>query len=130
MHNYKKILEDLTSSKEEYDLLDNTDHIFILKGKDLDDNDIFEASSMIEHFDWSSKLRGEFEGPFKLANLKNNQKWFYGYIFGVKDEDLLNFERTALLVTLSTGYTFEKLDLYNTKKEIKDLHFKNLFEEV
>ena len=130
MDNYKNFLEDLTSSKEEYDLLDNTDHIFILKGKTPDDNNIFEALNIVEHSDWCCKLRGDFNGPFKLANNENNQNYCHGYIFGVTNDNLLNFEKSAMLTTIMTGYYFSKLDLYNTKKEIKDAHFTNLFEEV
>ena len=125
-----KILEELTSSKEEYDLLYNTDHIFILKGKTPDDNDIFDAVALIDHYEWSSKLRGDHEGPYKIANAKNNQQWFHGYIYGVTSDNLINFEKSALIVTLGTGYTFEKLDIYQTKKELVENHFNSLFEEV
>ena len=128
MKEYKKILQDLTSCKEEYDLLDAADHIFIIYGKEPDDNEIYQALDMLDHYDWYCKLRGEFDGPIKIANLENNQKWFHGYVYAVTNENLINFEKSVILMTLSTGYNLEKLDLYNTKKEIKENHFNKLFE--
>ena len=125
-----KVLEDLTSNKEEYDLLYETDHIFILKGIAPDDNKIFEASSLVDHYQWAFKLRGPDSGPYKVANLKNNHDFFHGYIYGVASNNLTKFEKNALMISLSTGYTFQKLDLYQTKKEMKETLFNSLFEEA
>jgi hypothetical protein len=128
MQEFKK-LRDLTSTKEEYDQLCNTDHIFVVYGRDLDDNEIFNAVGNLDHFEWASKLRGDPDQP-KIANTQNNHKWFHGYIYGVSHKSLSKFERNALIAGLSTGYTFEKLDLFQSKKESKDNHFDLLFEEA
>jgi len=38
-----KSLEEIVSNKEEYDQLYNTDHLFIIKGKDVDDNNLIKC---------------------------------------------------------------------------------------
>lgn len=124
-----KAIENIVSTEEEYKNLYNIDHIFILKAKYPDDNDIFEIFDTLSHYDWCAKLRGPHEGPAKIQNTKNNHEFFHGYVFGVSSENLMTFEKTVLLTALNTGYTFEKLDMFQTKKELKENHFNSLFEE-
>jgi hypothetical protein len=46
-----KSLEEIVSNKEEYDHLYNTDHLFILKGKSLDDNSLINVIGELEYYD-------------------------------------------------------------------------------
>ena len=73
MQAFKK-LEDLTSNQDEYNELYNIDHLFVIMGKTLDDNNLIDVISDIEHQEWYAKLRGPAEGPAKLHNTKNNQE--------------------------------------------------------
>jgi hypothetical protein len=125
-----KSLEEIVSNKEEYDHLYNTDHLFILKGKLLDDNSLINVIGELEYYDWYNKLRGPANGPAKYHNTKNNHEWLHGYVIAVSCNKLTKFEKSAILVGMKHGYTFEKLDLFQTKKELKDNHFDSLFEEA
>ena len=125
-----KSLEEIVSNKEEYDYLYNTDHLFILKGKLLDDNSLINVIGELEYYDWYNKLRGPANGPAKYHNTKNNHEWLHGYVIAVSCNKLTKFEKSAILVGMKHGYTFEKLDLFQTKKELKDNHFDSLFEEA
>ena len=125
-----KSLEEIVSNKEEYDQLYNTDHLFIIKGKDVDDNNLIGVISNIEHHEWCIKLRGMAEGPAKLNNQENNYQYCHGYIISVSCNKLTKFEKLAMVLSMKHGYTFEKLDLFQTKKELKDNHFDSLFEQA
>lgn len=124
-----KTLQDITSNKEEYDTLYNTDHLFILKGKGLDDNALIDVVHSLEHTDWYHKLRGTYDGPATMQNNHNNREWMHGYVIAVTQDNLTAFEQSALLVGMKYGYTFEKLDIFQNKKELKENHFNSLFEE-
>lgn len=128
MQDFKSI-KDIVSSKEEYDELYNTDHLFILKGKILDDNNLIEIISDLEHYEWYNKLRGPANGPAKFHNASNNHEWLHGYVIAVSCDKLTAFEQAALLTGMKYGYTFNKLDIFQTKKELKEQHFNSLFEE-
>jgi|LauGreDrversion4_2_1035121.scaffolds.fasta_scaffold907455_1 hypothetical protein len=125
-----KPIKDIVSSTDEYDELYNTDHLFILKGRSLDDNNLINVIGELEHYDWYNKLRGPADGPAKYHNIENNHEWLHGYIIAVSCDNLTTFEKSAILVGMKHGYTFEKLDVFQTKKELKDNHFSSLFEEV
>ena len=123
-----KSIKDIVSSKDEYDLLYNTDHIFILKGKGTDDNTLIDAVYDLEHHNWFLKLRGPHEGPAKLHNTKNNHEWLHGYVIAVSHDNLTKFEQSTLLVGIKYGYVFEKLDILQIKKDLKEQQFNSLFE--
>jgi hypothetical protein len=125
--NIKEKIESLVSSKEEFDWLYNTDYIYIVKGNCPDDNGILEIE--VDHWDWSTKLRGPHEGPAKVVNSNNNQDWSHGYAFGVKKENVTEFEKLAVLSTLSTGYRFEKINVIQERAAGKNVMFGNLFSE-
>lgn len=127
MQSFKK-LEDLTSNQDEYNELYNTDHLFVIMGKTLDDNNLIDVISDIEHEEWYAKLRGPANGPAKLHNIENNKEWMHGYIIAVSNDNLTAFEKSIMLISMKYGYTFSKLDLFQTKKEIKENHFSSLFE--
>jgi len=125
-----KSIEDITSSKEEYEFLVKFDNIFVVKGKKPDDNNLIEAVSDLTDFaEWRVKLRGDRDGPVKIRNNENDFNYFHGYVYGVNSENLLNFEKQAMIVSLTTGYTLEKVGVSQIKKELKDTHFNSLFEE-
>jgi hypothetical protein len=123
-------IKDLTSSEEEYEQLYNTDHIFIVKGHTPDDNELITAISEIEGHSWRQKLRGPNNGPYKIANRKNDHQWCHGYIYGVDSENLKKFESCVIITSLTYGYQFEKLDVSFSKKEVINQHFSSLFEEM
>jgi hypothetical protein len=125
-----KPIKDIVSSTDEYDELYNTDHLFILKGRSLDDNNLINVIGELEHYDWYNKLRGPANGPAKYHNTKNNHEWLHGYVIAVSCNKLTKFEKSAILVGMKHGYTFEKLDLFQTKKDLKDNHFDSLFGEA
>jgi hypothetical protein len=123
-----KSIEDIVSSKGEYDLLYNTDHLFILKGKGRDDNNLIDVVYDLEHHEWFDKLRGPHEGPAKFRNAKNDHEWLHGYIIAVSRDNLIKFEQSALLVGIKYGYVFEKIDVLQIKQELKEQRFDSLFE--
>ena len=125
--NIKEKLEKFVSSKEEFDWLYNTDYIYIVKGNHLDDNGIFEIE--VDHWDWATKLRGPHAGPAKVVNSTNNKEWSHGYAFGVTKENVIEFEKLAVLATLSTGYRFEKISVILEKEQEKNAMFDSLFVE-
>jgi hypothetical protein len=125
-----KILEDLTSNQDEYNELYNTDHLFVIKGKDLDDHGLIDVINDIDHHEWFRKLRGMGFGPAKLHNIHNNKDWVHGYIIAVSNQNLTNFEKLAVLVGMKHGYTFSKIDIFQSKKEKVDTHFDSLFEVI
>jgi hypothetical protein len=128
MHTFKS-LHDIVSNNEEYDQLYNTDHLFIIKGKRLDDDNLMDVVRSLDHYEWFNKLRGPAEGPAKLHNLQNTHDWMHGYVIAVSQNKLTAFEQSALMIGIKHGYTFEKLDLFQTKKEIKEELFHSLFTE-
>jgi hypothetical protein len=93
MQEFKK-LRDLTSSKTEYDQLCNTDHIFVVYGKDLDDNEIFDAVGNLDHYEWASKLRGD-PGQPKIANTQKIRQSYS--ICSVSCQKLAKLEKTPAL---------------------------------
>jgi hypothetical protein len=113
----KEKLKKLVSSKEEFDQLYNTDYVYIVKGNHPDDNGLFDIE--VDHWDWKVKLRGEFEGPAKLANNKNNMDWMHGFVWGVTEDEMIKFEKSAVISSLITGYRFEKISVI-LEKELKD----------
>jgi hypothetical protein len=125
-----KLIKDIVSSKDEYDHLYNTDHLFILKGKKLDDNNLIKIIYDLTDYEWCNKLRGPRDGPAKFRNINNDSEWLHGYIIAVSCNNLTNFEKSAIVVGMKHGYIFEKLDVFQIKKELKDNHFNSLFEEV
>ena len=126
--NIKEKIEKFISSKEEFDWLYNTDNIYIVKGNCPDDNGIFEIE--VDHWEWSTKLRGPFDGPVKIVNTNNNKEWVHGYAWGVAEENVHNFEKLAVLSSLSTGYSFEKISVSLEKEQEKNAMFNDLFSEV
>lgn len=127
----KQTLYDLGDSDEDFDLLYSTDLIYIVKGSRPDDNNL---TSFRDHFetrpDWISKLRGPYNGPPKLSNLRNDTYWFHGYIMGVSHDNEKKFDEDIMGFMLKTGYIFEKisvLDIKNLKKEIENQYFNELF---
>lgn len=125
-----KSIDDIASTKEEYDLLCNTDHLFIIKGKHLDDNGLIDVMYDLDHYEWFTKLRGDTNGNAKMHNISNQHEWMHGYVIAVSFDNLLNFEKSALLVMIQHGYNLERIDVFQTIKELKDEHFSSLFEEV
>jgi hypothetical protein len=126
-----KTIEDITSTKEEYDRLYNMDHIFVIRSKKPDDNDLTKALSIFErdNFDWTSTLRGPYKGQPKITNELNYQDYAHGYVFEVSDDKLINFERKAFMLIMTTDFIVEKLDIVRSKKEASDEMFYSLFEE-
>jgi hypothetical protein len=125
-----KAVEDLTSTIEEYNDLITADHIFIVKGKGLDDNQLTSFIFDLDHIDWYHKLRvADSESQPKIQNDHNCHNWVWGYILSVKSDDLLSFESTSLFDIIKTGYLPKKVDTGLTVKEQNQEMFNMLFEE-
>jgi len=84
----------------------------------------------VQYYEWYAKLRGPDQGPAKLSNRENDYQYCHGYVIGVSCDNLIKFEKLAMMLSMKHSYRFEKLDLFQTKKELKDNHFSSLFEEV
>jgi len=128
----KKIesIEKITSSDDEYNDLLMADHIFVVQGRGLDDNNLYDFVYDLEYANWSYKLRSTPTGEIKIQNNFNNTEWMWGYAISVNSGDLFNFERDAFLKSIKHGYKLDKLDTGPTIKEENQKIFNNLFEEI
>jgi len=128
----KKIesIEKITSSDDEYNDLLMADHIFVVQGRGLDDDNLHEFVYDLEYANWSHKIRSTPNGEIKIQNNFNNTDWMWGYVITVNSEDLFNFERDAFLKSIKHGYKLDKLNTGPTIKEENQKIFDNLFEEI
>jgi hypothetical protein len=123
-------LENITSSDEEYQDLRLADHVYVVQGRGLDDNDLYEFVYDLEYADWFHKLRKTPDGSVKIQNDMNNQEWMWGYVITVSSEKLFDFERDAFMKAIKHGYKLDKIDTGPTIKEENQKIFEGLFEEI
>jgi len=126
--NIKEKINSLVSTPEEFNTLYNVDYLYIVIGQYPDDNKLTNID--VTHHKWRNKLRGPHSGPFKVANTNNNSNWFHGYIYAVTEDNFIEFEKSVVVASLLTGYTFEKISVSKEKEHVKNKVFDKLFSEV
>ena len=123
-------LEDITSNDDEYNDLYQADHVYVVQGKGLDDENLYDFVDSLENGDWFHKLRRSPIGQPKIQNNNNTGDWMWGYVITVKSEDLHSFETNSLFQAIKSGYVLKKIDKGPTIKEQNKEIFNTLFEEV
>ena len=124
-------IEKITSTKDEYELLYNSDNLYIVWANKGDDNKLLDFDQSIdrEYYAWRNKLRGKNKRETKIANADNNHEFFQGYVYSVTKDQMDMFEKVALMPSMKYGYRFDKLDLNSIKEKEKEEIFNKLTEE-
>jgi len=114
-----EIFERRTSTQEEYDILYNSDNLYIAWGNKGDDVKLLDFVSSIgsEYYDWHCKIRGDTKSTSKIGNAENDSKYCQGYIFSVTKDQMDLFEKVALMPSMKYGYRFEKYDINDLKEK-------------
>ena len=103
----------LTSDKDKFDILYDSENLFVAWGNKGDDLNLLKFVGSIdrEHYDWCGKLRGKNKYTAKMANEDNDHDYCQGYIYNVKNEQLAEFEKAALMPAMKYGYRLEKYEI-------------------
>jgi len=127
---FKEKIKSLCSNKEEFDKLNQLSNIYIIEGKEPDDNNLAGLYNDIDdrHLSFCTKLRGPKLGPYKIRNGQNDHTWFHGYLLGVSEENVKGFEEELFFQGLKHGYQYKKI--INTTRQEFEKHFDSLFKVV
>ena len=116
----------ISADKDQLDSLIRADNFYLVLGDKPDDCNLLEFNRHINFSYW--KLRGPHNGPYHLANNRNDHEFMHGYVYQIDDADINEFEKEVTIASLKTGYRVEK---YSCQKEYEILntnHFNTLFE--
>lgn len=131
-------IKSITTSEEEYNTLLESDRLYIVLGKTPDDNELVVSGiyNLIDDCQYFNKLRGPANGPYTVANEKNDSKWFHGYVIGLDKAHSTDFERRFALYSIESGYGYKKIDVAEYKAQVeaaleacKNKLFASLFKE-
>lgn len=109
--------ERLTSNKEEYDRLYDSDNLYIVWAVEKNDSKLEKFVNAIdsEYYNWRSTLNGETRREAKLFNNDNKLLEIKGYVYSVTEEQVYMFEKVALMPSIKYSYRFEKYDINDIK---------------
>lgn len=109
--------ERLTSNKEEYDRLYDSDNLYIVWAVEKNDSKLEKFVNAIdsEYYNWRSTLNGETRREAKLFNNDNKLLEIKGYVYSVTEEQVYMFEKVALMPSMKYSYRFEKYDINDIK---------------
>ena len=109
--------ERLTSNKEEYDRLYDSDNLYIVWAVEKNDSNLEKFVNAIdsEYYNWRSTLNGKTRREAKLFNNDNKLLEIKGYVYSVTEEQVYMFEKVALMPSMKYSYRFEKYDINDIK---------------
>ena len=121
-------IEKITSNKEEYEELYNSDNLYIVWAQSTDYEKLNKFVNEIdgEYYSWQKELRGEKRSESKVDGTTGVLQ---GYVISVTKDQMDMFEKVALMPSMRYGYRFDKLDLNSIKDKEKEEIFSKLSEE-
>ena len=121
-------IEKITSNKEEYEELYNSDNLYIVWAQSTDYEKLNKFVNEIdrEYYSWRKELRGEKRSESKVDGTTGVLQ---GYVISVTKDQMDMFEKVALMPSMRYGYRFDKLDLNSIKDKEKEEIFNKLTEE-
>ena len=119
--------EKLTNSKEEADMLYDSDNLYIVWAKSLDDKKLEDFVNSIdeEYYRWRKDFRGEKKSTAKL----DSEGTLQGYVYNVDKADVDMFEKAALMPSMKYSYRFSTYNFNDLKEKEKQEIIDTLSEE-
>ena len=119
--------EKLTNSKEEADMLYDSDNLYIVWAKSLDDKKLEDFVNSIdeEYYRWRKDFRGEKKSTAKL----DSEGTLQGYVYNVDKADVDMFEKAALMPSMKYSYRFSTYNFNDLKEKEKQEIIDALSEE-
>jgi hypothetical protein len=116
-----ELLDRLSSSKEEYERLYESDNLYIVWAKKENDTmiDNFIKSIDNEYFHWTNNLKGKSARTAQLENTDNCNEILQGHIYSVTNSQMSLFEKVALMPSMKYGCRFDKYNINDLKEKEK-----------
>jgi len=109
--------EQITNSKEEADTLYDTDNLFFVYAKVLDDKKLEDFVNAIdeEYYRWRKEFRGNKKSTAKL----DGEGTLQGYVYSIDSADIDMFEKAALMPSMKYSYRFNTYNFNELKEKEK-----------
>ena len=127
---FKEKIQHLCTYTEEVQELSKISNLYLILGHEPGDDGVDKVIDDIDHryLDYKNKLRGYHNGPYKIQNHGNSTFFCHGYILGVPEAALKEFEDVLFMSCLKHGYQYQKI--INTQRQDFEKHFDSLFETI